>query len=167
MSADPAVTSSLRRSLLRRLAAPLSMLALMSGLIAYWLAWQYTQHVIDRSLADLATAISKQIQIAGPDAPFTVPPLAQAMFSDPAEALIYRISDGEQELAGDPKLRCAASTCAACITRTCSRPSTTIARCASPRYASKTSRAASRWSSKSRSRCGTATGSPPNSWSPS
>lgn len=103
MSSDPAVTS-LRRSLLRRLAAPLSMLALMSGLIAYWLAWQYTQHVIDRSLADLATAISKQIQIAGPDAPFTVPPLAQAMFSDPTEALIYRISDGEQEIAGDPKL---------------------------------------------------------------
>ncbi|GAA5241472.1 hypothetical protein BMMON2_42940 [Burkholderia mallei] len=58
--------TSLRRTLLRRLAAPLSMLALMSGLIAYWLAWQYTQHVVDRSLADLASAISKQIQIAGP-----------------------------------------------------------------------------------------------------
>ncbi|KVE26603.1 histidine kinase [Burkholderia singularis] len=104
MSAEPAVPTSLRRTLLRRLAAPLSMLALMSGLIAYWLAWQYTQHVVDRSLADLATAISKQIQIAGPDAPFTVPPLAQAMFSDPNEQLIYRISDGEHELAGDPKL---------------------------------------------------------------
>jgi len=62
------VPPSLRRSLLRRLAAPLSLLALMSGLMAYWLAWQYTQHVVDRSLADLATAISKQIQLAGVDA---------------------------------------------------------------------------------------------------
>jgi signal transduction histidine kinase len=96
--------NSLRRTLLRRLAAPLSLLALMSGLIAYWLAWQYTQHVVDRSLADLATAISKQIQIAGPDARVTVPPLAQAMFSDPVEQLVYRISNGETEIAGDPKL---------------------------------------------------------------
>jgi signal transduction histidine kinase len=96
--------NSLRRSLLRRLAAPLSLLALMSGLIAYWLAWQYTQHVVDRSLADLATAISKQIQIAGPNARITVPPLAQAMFSDPVEHLVYRISNGETEIAGDPNL---------------------------------------------------------------
>jgi signal transduction histidine kinase len=96
--------NSLRRTLLRRLAAPLSLLALMSGLIAYWLAWQYTQHVVDRSLADLATAISRQIQIAGTDAPITVPPLAQAMFSDPVEHLVYRISDGETELAGDHNL---------------------------------------------------------------
>ncbi|WP_434107870.1 sensor histidine kinase [Paraburkholderia caffeinilytica] len=96
--------NSLRRTLLRRLAAPLSLLALMSGLIAYWLAWQYTQHVVDRSLADLATAISKQIQIAGPDARVTVPPLAQAMFSDPVEHLVYRISNGETEIAGDHNL---------------------------------------------------------------
>lgn len=95
---------SLRVTLLRRMAAPLSILALMSGLIAYWLAWQYTQHVVDRSLADLARALSRQIQLAGPEAPFSVPPLAQAMFSDPTETLIYRISDGENELAGDSQL---------------------------------------------------------------
>lgn len=99
-----AAATSLRRSLLRRLAGPLSLLALMSGLIAYWLAWQYTQHVIDRSLADLATAISKQIQIAGPNARISVPPLAQAMFSDPSQHLLYRISDGQRDLAGDPGL---------------------------------------------------------------
>ena len=96
--------NSLRRTLLRRLAAPLSLLALMSGLIAYWLAWQYTQHVVDRSLADLATAISKQIQIAGPEARASVPPLAQAMFSDPVEHLVYRISNGDTEIAGDHNL---------------------------------------------------------------
>jgi signal transduction histidine kinase len=100
----PPAAISLRRSLLRRLAGPLSLLALMSGLIAYWLAWQYTEHVIDRSLADLATAISKQIQIAGPNARISVPPLAQAMFSDPEQHLIYRISDGEHEIAGDRDL---------------------------------------------------------------
>jgi signal transduction histidine kinase len=100
--ADP--PPSLRRSLLRRLAGPLSLLALMSGMMAYWLAWQYTQHVVDRSLADLATAISKQIQLAGVNAPLTVPPLAQAMFSDPVEQLIYRISDGEHEIAGEAGL---------------------------------------------------------------
>ncbi|MGN6666721.1 MAG: sensor histidine kinase [Trinickia sp.] len=96
--------TSLRRSLLRRLAGPLSLLALMSGLIAYWLAWQYTQHVIDRSLADLSTAISKQVQIAGPNARSTVPPLAAAMFSDPNDQLIYRISDGQHEIAGEREL---------------------------------------------------------------
>ncbi len=101
LSSEP---PSLRRSLLRRLAAPLSLLALMSGMMAYWLAWQYTQHVVDRSLADLATAISKQIQLSGVDAPVTVPPLARAMFSDPVEQLIYRISDGESEIAGDAAL---------------------------------------------------------------
>ncbi|RDU98506.1 sensor histidine kinase [Trinickia dinghuensis] len=96
--------TSLRRSLLRRLAGPLSLLALMSGLVAYWLAWQYTQHVVDRSLSDLATAISKQIQIAGPDVRSTVPPLAKAMFSDPNDQLIYRISDGVHEIAGESQL---------------------------------------------------------------
>ena len=55
--------NSLRRTLLRRLAAPLSLLALMSGLIAYWLAWQYTQHVVDRSLADLATNYGQKTHI--------------------------------------------------------------------------------------------------------
>src|ERR1700734_3659211 len=97
-------THSLRRLLLRRLAPPLSLLALMSGLIAYWLAWQYTQHVVDRSLADLATAISRQNQTVSPNAKATVPPLAQAMFSDPIEHLIYRISDGDTEIAGDANL---------------------------------------------------------------
>ncbi|CBW73646.1 Two component system histidine kinase (EC 2.7.3.-) [Mycetohabitans rhizoxinica HKI 454] len=95
---------SLRRSLLRKLAAPLSMLALMSGLIAYWLAWEYTERVVDRSMVDLASAIGRQVELSGPDAPRTVPPLTHAMFSDPAQQLIYRVSRGNQLIAGDPAL---------------------------------------------------------------
>ncbi|WXK38408.1 sensor histidine kinase N-terminal domain-containing protein [Mycetohabitans rhizoxinica] len=95
---------SLRRSLLRKLAAPLSMLALMSGLIAYWLAWEYTERVVDRSMVDLASAIGRQVELSGPDAPRTVPPLTHAMFSDPTQQLIYRVSRGNQLIAGDPAL---------------------------------------------------------------
>jgi signal transduction histidine kinase len=96
--------TSLRRSLLRGLGAPLSLLALMSGLLAYWLAMEYTQRVTDRSMVDLANAVSRQIELSGQDAPRTVPPLAHATFSDPAQALTYRISHGDQLIAGDPKL---------------------------------------------------------------
>ena len=67
----------------------------MSGLIAYWLAWQYTQHVVDRSLADLATAISKQIQIAGPKRRSPSRRSPRRCSPIPVEHLIYRISDGE------------------------------------------------------------------------
>ena len=95
---------SLRRSLLRKLAAPLSMLALMSGLIAYWLAWEYTERIVDRSMVDLASAISRQVELSGDDAPRTVPPLAHAMFSDPLQELLYRVSRGDQLIAGDPAL---------------------------------------------------------------
>lgn len=95
---------SLRRSMLRKLAAPLSMLALASGLIAYWLAWQYTERVVDRSLVDLANAVAHQIRVSGNDASYAVPPLARAMFDDPAENLVYRITLGQRELAGDERL---------------------------------------------------------------
>jgi signal transduction histidine kinase len=95
---------SLRRSLLRKLAAPLSLLALMSGLIAYWLAWEYTERVVDRSMVDLASAISRQVELSGDDAPRTVPPLAHAMFSDPMQELLYRVSRGNELIAGDPAL---------------------------------------------------------------
>lgn len=97
-------TKSLRRSLLRKLAAPLSLLALMSGLVAYWLAWEYTERVVDRSMVDLASAIARQVELSGPDAPRTVPPLTHAMFSDPVQQLIYRVSRGDQLIAGDPAL---------------------------------------------------------------
>ncbi|MCF7694616.1 MULTISPECIES: sensor histidine kinase [Mycetohabitans] len=80
------------------------MLALMSGLIAYWLAWEYTERVVDRSMVDLASAIGRQVELSGPDAPRTVPPLTHAMFSDPAQQLIYRVSRGNQLIAGDPAL---------------------------------------------------------------
>lgn len=90
--------------MLRRLAAPLSILALASGTFAYWLAWQYTAHVVDRSLVDLANAVAQQIRISGDTAGKTVPPLAKAMFSDPVDQLVYRITHDGQPLAGEPLL---------------------------------------------------------------
>jgi signal transduction histidine kinase len=95
---------SLRRSLLRRLAAPFSLLAIASGLIAFGLALQYTERIVDRSLSNLATAIAQEAHVAGDHADETVPSLAEAMFSDPVEQLVYRVSDGQIELAGDPDL---------------------------------------------------------------
>ena len=90
--------------MLRRLAAPLSILALASGTFAYWLAWQYTAHVVDRSLVDLANAVAQQIRLSGDEAQRTVPPLAKAMFSDPVDQLVYRITHDGTELAGDKGL---------------------------------------------------------------
>lgn len=90
--------------MLRRLAAPLSMLALASGLMAYWLAWQYTEHVVDRSLVDLANAVGQQIKLSGSNAPVIVPRVAEAMFSDPVEQLVYRITVDGTEVAGEPDL---------------------------------------------------------------
>ncbi len=95
---------SLRQTMLRRLAAPLSILALASGTFAYWLAWQYTAHVVDRSLVDLANAVAQQIRISGDAAGRSVPPLAKAMFSDPVDQLVYRITHDGQPLAGEPLL---------------------------------------------------------------
>lgn len=90
--------------MLRRLAAPLSILALASGTFAYWLAWQYTAHVVDRSLVDLANAVAQQIRISGDEAGRSVPPLAKAMFSDPVDQLVYRITHDGQPLAGEQLL---------------------------------------------------------------
>lgn len=100
---------SLRQTMLRRLAGPLSILALASGTFAYWLAWQYTAHVVDRSLVDLANAVAQQIRISGDDATRTVPPLAEAMFSDPVDQLVYRIRRDDVELAGNAGLPSAGS----------------------------------------------------------
>ncbi len=104
MPARSGPVPSLRRLLLRRLAAPFSLLALASGLIAFGLALQYTERVVDRSLSDLATSIAQEVHVSGDRADETVPSLADAMFSDPVEQLVYRVSDGQVELAGNADL---------------------------------------------------------------
>jgi signal transduction histidine kinase len=99
---SPAI--SLRRALLRRLIAPLSLLALCSGMVAFALAVQYTERIVDRSLTEFANAIAQQFGEPNTAPLITVPQLGDAMFSDPEDHLIYRVTDGTHEIAGQANL---------------------------------------------------------------
>ena len=98
----PAV--SLRHTLLRRLIAPLSLLALASGMVAFGLAFRYTERTVDRSLTEFANAMAQQFLSANTTPLITVPQLGDAMFSDPADHLTYRVTDGVREIAGQSNL---------------------------------------------------------------
>jgi len=91
---------SLRRSLLRRLVAPLVALALASGFTAFYLAWNYTERNVDHTLIQNAYAIAQQIRVAGPAARDVANQLGQSMLSDPGDALLYRVVCNADEIAG-------------------------------------------------------------------
>ena len=97
-ASHPAV--SLRRSLLRRLVAPLVILALVSGLTAFLLAWHDTQRSVDHALFQYADAVAQQIRIAGPNGEEMARQLSTTMLSDPSDALYYRIICNADEIAG-------------------------------------------------------------------
>jgi len=61
----------------------------------------YTARVVDRSLVESLQCARTAIRLAGPDAERTVPPVAQAMFTDPVEQLVYRIIIGDKDMAGE------------------------------------------------------------------
>jgi len=96
----PTSVVSLRRSLLRRLVAPLAALAFASGLAAFWLAWHDTQRSVDHTLYQYADAVAQQIQIAGPSGKEIARQLSSTMLSDPGDALYYRIICNADEVAG-------------------------------------------------------------------
>jgi signal transduction histidine kinase len=85
---------------LRRLVMPLALLALTSGLAAFWLAWHYTQRTVDHSLIQYADAVAQQIRVAGPGAQETARQLGATMLSDPGDALYYRIICNGDDIAG-------------------------------------------------------------------
>lgn len=91
---------SLRRSLLRRLVAPLAVLAFASGLAAFLLAWHDTQRSVDHALFQYANAIAQQIRVAGPNPKEIARQLSSTMLSDPSDALYYRIICNADEIAG-------------------------------------------------------------------
>jgi signal transduction histidine kinase len=97
-ASHPAV--SLRRSLLRRLVAPLVMLALVSGLTAFLLAWHDTERSVDHALFQYAGAVAQQIRVAGPNGEDMARQLSATMLSDPTDALYYRIIVNANEIAG-------------------------------------------------------------------
>lgn len=88
----PRRSTSLRRELLRRLAVPLTALALGSALFAYWLCLQYAERQTDRTIATLAISLSEQARSAGNDSPFVLPALARAMLENgDSHDLAYRL----------------------------------------------------------------------------
>jgi signal transduction histidine kinase len=96
----PKSAVSLRRSLLRRLVAPLAVLALTSGLAAFLLAWHATQRSVDHTLFQYANAVAQQIRIAGPNDREIARQLSNTMLSDPSDALYYRIICNADEIGG-------------------------------------------------------------------
>lgn len=96
----PFFALSLRRSLLRRLVAPLAILALTSGLASFWLAWHYTQRNVDHSLIQYADAVAQQIRVAGPAGKDIARQLGATMLSDPGDELFYRIICDGDDIAG-------------------------------------------------------------------
>jgi two-component system sensor histidine kinase TctE len=87
--------ASLRRSLLRQLAAPLVAVMVMAGAGAYFLAQHYSQRVLDQWLLDSAVTLAKQVRFVAGEAQIDIPGRAIEMFEvDLTDRVYYEVTSG-------------------------------------------------------------------------
>lgn len=98
--------SSLRFLLLRRLIPAMLALLATSALIAYWLAWRSATRAYDRSLWDIAMALSQQITVERGYASLQLTPQAQSiLLTDKFDTVYYTVwVNRETLIAGNTSL---------------------------------------------------------------
>lgn len=98
--------SSLRFLLLRRLIPAMLALLATSALIAYWLAWRSATRAYDRSLWDIALALSQQVTVERGQASLQLTPQAQSiLLTDKFDTVYYAVwANKETLIAGNAGL---------------------------------------------------------------
>ncbi|MFO1302759.1 MAG: sensor histidine kinase [Burkholderiales bacterium] len=93
--------ASLRRRLLVQLALPLLVLFIADGALSFWAARGYADRVYDRWLVDSAQTLAQQVRLAGGQAEFHLPRVAQEMFEfDIEDVVLYRVEGANQRVIG-------------------------------------------------------------------
>lgn len=99
-------TSSLRFLLLRQLIPAMLALLAASAIIAYWLAWRSATRAYDRSLWDIALALSEQVKVEHGIASLQLTPQAQSiLLTDKFDTVYYAVwASSDKLIAGNAGL---------------------------------------------------------------
>jgi len=98
--------SSIRLRLLKWLIAPILLINLAGGALAYLLAWTPAQLAFDQSLAEAAASLGARLSDEGGQLWLDLPALAEAVLrSDDGDSLYFAVFDGAgRQIAGDRDL---------------------------------------------------------------
>lgn len=98
--------SSIRLHLLKWLIAPILLINLAGGALAYLLAWTPAQLAFDQSLAEAAASLGARLSDEGGQLRLDLPALAEAVLrNDDSDSLYFAVYDAAgQQIAGDREL---------------------------------------------------------------